>query len=109
MTKAEKLFHQIAQELPNAKEGKAFGVFCIKASNGKLVALFWKNNLMFKLNKEDEKEALSLKGSHQGTHIYASDRTMKGWVKVPFSHSSKWEEFAIKSIAHVMKKKYNNN
>lgn len=105
MTKAEKLFHEIAKELPNAKEGKAFGVLCIKASNGKLSALLWKNNLMFKLNKKDEAEALNLKGTRQGTHIYAPDRPMTGWVKVPFSHSSKWKGLAKKSIKYVMKNK----
>lgn len=105
MTKAEELFHKIAKELPNSFEGKAFGVFCIKANNGKLAALFLKNNVMFKLNEEDEKEALLLKGARLGSHIYAQERRMKGWVKVPFSNSSKWKDLAKKSLKYVMKAK----
>jgi hypothetical protein len=105
MTESEKLFHQIAKEVPNAREGKAFGVFCIKAPNGKLTALFWKNNLMFKLNKKDEKETLNLKGARPGTHIYVPERPMTGWVKVPLTHSAKWKNLTKKSISYVMKKK----
>ena len=102
MTKAEKLFHQIGEQLPNATESKRFGAFCIKATNGKLVAIFWKDHVMFKLNKDDEKKALRFKGARQGTHLYATDRKMKGWVLVPFSHSSKWRDLAKKSIDFVM-------
>lgn len=78
MTKAEILFHQIADELPNATKSKIFGTLCIKATNGKTVAIFWKDDVIFKLNKDDEKEALSLKGASQGTHLYATDRNDEG-------------------------------
>ncbi len=105
MTKAEKLFHQIANELPNAKEGKAFGVFSIKTQNGKLAVLFWDNKMMFKLDKKDEEKTLALKGARKGKHIYAPERPMTGWVQVPFSQSSKWKSLAKKSIHYVMKKK----
>lgn len=105
MTKAERLFHQIAEELPNATKGKAFGAFCIKARNGKLAVLFWENNLMFKLDEKNEAEILTLKGTRQGRHIYATDRPMTGWVQVPFSLSSKWEGLAKKSLSYVMRKK----
>jgi len=105
MTKAEKLFHQIAKELPNASEGKAFGVFSIKTPNGKLAVLFWNNKMMFKLDKKDEEKTLTLKGARKGKHIYDSERSMTGWVQVPFSHSLKWKDLAKKSISYVMKKK----
>lgn len=103
MTKAEKLFHQIADELPDATESKMFGAFCIKAANGKLAAIFWKDDMIFKINKDDEKKALRLKSARQGTHLYAPDRQMKGWVLIPFSHSSKWKALAKKSMKFVMK------
>ena len=101
MTKAEKFFHQIADELPNGTESKMFGAMCIKATNGKSSAIFWKDEMIFKLNSADEKKALKLKGTRQGTHLYAPDRPMKGWVVIPFIHSSKWAAFAKKSIAFV--------
>ena len=102
MTKAEKFFHQIADELPNAIESKMFGALCIKAINGKPSAMFWKDDMIFKLNSEDEKKALRLKDARQGTHLYAPDRPMKGWVLIPFIHSSKWKNLAKKSIEYVM-------
>lgn len=105
MTKAEKLFHQITDNLSNATESKMFGALCIKATNGKYSAMFWKDDMIFKLNSKDEKKALRLKGARQGTHLYAPNRQMKGWVLIPFTHSSKWKDFAKKSIEFVMKVK----
>lgn len=78
MTKAEKLFYQIANELADGRESKIFGALCIKAANGKSAAIFWKDSMMFKLNTEDEKEALNIPGAKAGTHLYAPDRPMKG-------------------------------
>ena len=103
MTKAEKLFHQIADKLPNAHEGTMFGVLCIKTVKGKSAAMFWKNSMIFRLQAIDEQKALSLTGASQGTHIYAPDRAMRGWVKVPFSNSARWKALAKKSIAYAMK------
>ena len=104
MTKAEKLFHKIAAKLTNAKEGKMFGVFCIKTTNGKAIAIFWKNNMMFKLQGKAEQEALELRGARTGTHIYSTARQMKGWVWIPFEHSNKWAKFIDKAIRQVRSK-----
>lgn len=103
MTKAERLFHQIADELPNVKESKMFGALCIKAKNGKSAAIFWKDEMTFKLNPENEKKALELKGARQGTHLYAPDRQMKGWVVVPFAYADQWKDLTKKSIECVIK------
>ena len=40
MTKAEALFHKIANETPGAKEGKMFDALCIKTKQGKATAIF---------------------------------------------------------------------
>lgn len=53
MTKAEALFHKIASELPDVKEGKMFGALCIKAPNGKAGVMFWKEFLVVKLEGEE--------------------------------------------------------
>ena len=98
MTKAEKLFHKITAKLTNAKEGKMFGAFCIKTTHGKVIAIFWKNNMMFKLQGKLEQEALELRGARTGTHIYNTARQMKGWVWIPFEHSNKWAKFTDKAI-----------
>ena len=98
MTKAEKLFHKITSELTDAKEGKMFGVFCIKTKNNKAIAIFWKDKMMFKLKGKAEQDALSLSGAKTGTHIYNTARQMKGWVWIPFEHSNKWTKFTDKAI-----------
>jgi len=87
---SEIAFKRILMELPGAIEGKMFGAKCIKASNGKAVAILWKNAMLFKLNEDDYKEALKLKGSKVGTHLYAPERPMKDWVEVPVTHSRMW-------------------
>ena len=103
MTEEEELFHKIANELPNATKGKIFGALCIKAPNGKSAAIFWKEEIIIKLSPNDEKEALKLPTSRQGTHLYAPDRKMKSWVTVPFAHGDKWEDLIKKSIRYVDK------
>ena len=47
------MLNQISNSnLLEAIEGKMFGAKCIKADNGKAVAILWKNAMLFKLNKE---------------------------------------------------------
>jgi hypothetical protein len=95
---SETVFKSIFKELPEAIEGKMFGVNCVKASNGKTVAILWKNTMRFKLNESDFKVALKLKGSKIGTHLYAPERPMKNWVEIPFEHSAEWINFTKKAI-----------
>jgi len=101
MTKAEECFHKIADKLPNATKGKVFGAICIKAASGKTAAIFWKNEIIIKLNAEDEEEALKLSESRPGTHLYAPKKRMKNWVTLPFVHSAKWEDLIKKSILNL--------
>ena len=103
MTKAEKLFHKIAAEIPGAQEGKMFGVYCLKTPKNKAIAIFWKDKMMFKLRGKSEQEALSLSGAKTGTHIYNADRQMKGWVWIPSKHSDKWKKFAKAAVTELEK------
>ena len=54
--------------------------------------------MIFKLDENSEKEALKLKGSRIGSHLYAPDKPMKGWVLIPNEHSDKWKHFATRAI-----------
>jgi len=101
MTQEEEYFHKIADNLPNVTKGKVFGAIGIKTNNGKTAAIFWKDEIIIKLNDEDEKEALKLSESRPGTHLYAPDRKMKNWITIPFSHSDKWEYLIKKSILNL--------
>lgn len=98
MSEAENEFHKIINIIPHATLGKLFGAQCIKASNGKAIAVLWKDALMFKLDEASGQEALTLSGATVGAHLYAPDRPMKGWVTVPFEHSEKWMYLAAKAI-----------
>lgn len=99
MTKAEELFHQIAAGIPDAKEGKMFGALCIKAPNGKAAAMFWKDNMIFKLEGEAKKEATSLDGAK--TFEPADGRQMKGWTQLSYDYADKWKYFSEKSMDYV--------
>ena len=85
MTKAEKLFHDIAQEIPKATEGKMFGALCFKAPNGKSAAMFWKDHIVVKLEVKDVATAIKLKGAKHFDPM--GGRPMKEWVQIPLSHA----------------------
>jgi hypothetical protein len=99
MTQAEELFHRIAKDLPDAKEGKMFGALCIKAPNGKAAAMFWKDQMVFKLKGEAEQEAMSLDGADVFKPM--GDRPMTGWVRMPFAHADRWPDFAGRAMDYV--------
>ena len=93
------LFEKICEELPDAKPGKMFGAACIKAPNGKAVALFYKEQMVFKLNGTAETEALSLDGSEVFDPM--GSRPMGGWIQVPFDYADRWHSFAIEAMKYV--------
>jgi len=82
-----------------------FGAKCIKTTNGKTAAFYWKRSMVFKLDKVEFDQALSLDGAGLGTHLYAPEKQMKGWVSIPKKHSNKWAYFAEKALAFVGKLK----
>ena len=101
MTKAEELFHKIAAELPDAQESKMFGALCIKAPNGKSGVMFWKDDMIFKLEGDKAAEALALKDAKLFDPM--GGRPMNGWVQVPNAHSAKWKKYAEIAMANVKK------
>lgn len=99
MTKSEDLFHKIAGELADVKEGKMFDALCIKAPNGKAGVMFWKDDIIFKLEGDELKNALSLKGAKLFDPM--GNRPMGGWVQLSYDHSKKWKGLAKKSMDFV--------
>ncbi len=80
MTQAESLFHAIASDIPETKEGKMFGALCMKAPNGKAGIMYWKEDMVFKLEGDAMKEALSLDGAKIFEPM--AGRQMGGWVQL---------------------------
>ena len=101
MTSSEQLFHEIATALPNVTEGKMFGALCIKAPNGKAVAMLWKNDMIFKLEGKSLQQALSLDGAKLFEPM--DNRPMREWVQLTFDYSERWQEFAEKALEYVAK------
>lgn len=99
MSPAEMLYHEIAAGLGDAKESKMFGAKCLKAPNGKALALYWHECMVFKLDGETTSDALSLDGAHQFTP--AEGRPMNGWIQVPFDYADRWKEFAEAALEYV--------
>jgi len=98
---SELTFHKIISEVVGIVEGKIFGAPCINLVTGKTVAIFWKNEMLFKLDDKNQKEALKLKGSKIGSHLYAPERPLKGWILIPPNHSDKWMFFTIKAVEYA--------
>ncbi|MBL4624398.1 MAG: hypothetical protein JKY42_04575 [Flavobacteriales bacterium] len=101
MNDPEKIFHEIINHLGNGSEGKMFGAKCIKSTNGKTAAFFWKEYMVFKLDDKSYDDALKIEGAKIGSHLYDSSRQLKGWVSIPKQHSDKWEEFSQKALKHI--------
>ena len=79
-----------------------FGALCMKASNGKAFVMFWKDFMVFKLEAEDLKKALNLKGACMFDPM-GNGRKMNGWAQVPFSQKSEWERLTKEAFKYVKK------
>ena len=99
MTDAEKLYHKIGEEIPDAKEGKMFGALCLKAPNGKAGVMFWKEYMIFKLPEDDLNKALELKDAQMFTPM--EGRAMNGWVQLSYEHKGMWKELAELAMDYV--------
>lgn len=99
MTKAEIYFNELTNEIPDVKPGKMFGALCMKTPNGKSAAMFWKDNIVVKLQNNLLKEAVSL----DGTKLFEpmEGRPMKEWVQIPFDYKDQWKKFVLASSASV--------
>ena len=101
MGKPEKLFLQIIKNLSNGVEGKMFGAKCIKSVNDKTAAFYWQDKMVFKLHEETQERAVQLNGAKVGSHLYACEKPMNGWISIPSEHSDKWADFTIKARVYV--------
>lgn len=103
MGNAEIIFQNIIESIPSATEGKIFGARCIKSKNGKTAAIFWKDEMLFKLTENDLEDALKLPGAKIGSHLYAPEKPMNGWLSLSHEMNIKWKNYTIKAIEFVEK------
>lgn len=99
MAKEEAFYTEIGLKTKDAVQSQMFGKPCFKA-NGKAFICFFERCMVFKLNGDNHKEALSLDGSELFDPS-GKKRPMKEWVQVPFEYSDKWEKYAKASFDYV--------
>lgn len=87
MSKAEDPFIKMSQKTPGITPGKMFGALCMKLANGKSAAMFWKDNIVVKLNSENFKKALNLAGTQHFEPM--EGRSMKEWIQIPYIYKDK--------------------
>jgi len=99
VTDTEKLYNEIADSLDGCTKGKMFGALCIKAANGKAGVMYYKGDMVFKLDDDAQAKTLEL----PGTHVFEpmAGRKMNGWIMVPAQHHKKWKELARQSMELV--------
>ena len=98
MTAHEK-FEDIANKLPDCELGRMFGKECIKASNGKALALFFQDSMVFKLKEEAYDEAMAL--DEATVFEPSAGRPMNGWVQLSSGYLYQWSEFAEAARVYV--------
>lgn len=99
MTKAEELYEKIASEIPDTKKSKMFGAQCIKAPNGKAGVMLWHDYMIFKLEPQELKKALSLDGAKMFTPM--EGRPMNGWVQLSYDYAKDWPKYARQAMNYV--------
>jgi hypothetical protein len=80
MSKAIELYEKLTDSIKGGIKGQMFGCPCIKAKNGKAAFCLRKNDLVIKLDKKDEQDALA----HDGNELFAPmGRPMGGgWIQI---------------------------
>jgi len=99
----EKLYNEIADSLDGCTKSKMFGALCIKAANGKAGVMYYKGDMVFKLDDDGQAKILKLPGAHVFEPM--AGRKMNGWIVVPAQHHKKWKELAQQSLELVSKLK----
>jgi hypothetical protein len=99
MTDEYLLYLDIGQKINDAEEGQMFGKPCFKVK-GKAFVCFFENCMVFKLNGQENSEALSINGA-QLFDPSGKKRPMKEWVQVPLNSSYNWKKFAVASFNYV--------
>ena len=101
MTEAEKHFAEIADKMPEARQGKMFGALCLKAPNGKAFLLSKNGNIAIKLSGELLEKALDLNGA--SIFEPSEGKKMNGWVQLPAEHQNRWKDFAKSAFENMEK------
>ncbi len=99
MSKEEALYIAIAQKIKDTVQSQMFGKPCLKI-NSKAFASLFDNEMVFKLDGDKHKEALSLDGSRLFDPS-GKGRAMKEWVQVPYDYKEQWEDFARAAFKYV--------
>jgi hypothetical protein len=98
---AETLFEEIADamEPEGVTKGTLFGKPCLKV-RGKAFSCFFKGAMVFKLDDDGVERAKALRGASLFDPS-GSDRPMRQWVQVPFSHRAQWHKLAEEARQYV--------
>jgi hypothetical protein len=97
---SEQIFYlEVGNKITDSVESQMFGKLCFKI-NGKPFASFSNNCMIFKLNGDKHKEALSLDGSELFDSS-GKNRPMKEWVQVSYNDAERWYEFAVDACEYV--------
>jgi hypothetical protein len=94
----EDLVAEVTTRYP-LREGKMFGMPCLKREDGKVVASHWKDGgLTVKLTDEVVREqALAIPGAQ--LFDPGMGRVMREWVLVPESQSDEWQQLVERAAA----------
>jgi hypothetical protein len=79
---------------------KFFGKECLSA-RGKVIAVLWEGNVVFKLAGKDHARALKLDGAHLWDPR-GKGHPMREWVQVPAGYSSTYDGFARAAYDYVI-------
>ena len=99
MTAAEKHYHELSEKIPETIKGKMFGALCLKAANGKAFVMFWKDFMLFKLEKENLENALKIKDAKIFDPM--GGRPMNGWVQISYAQKKNWEALLYEAYDYV--------
>lgn len=101
MGKENDLYLEIGHAIKGAEESQMFGKPCFKV-NGKAFICLYGTDMVFKLEGDMHRDAMSLDGS-QLFDPSSKGRPMKEWVQVPEEYQAKWKKFAEAAFAYVKK------
>lgn len=99
MTEQEVFYHSIGDSIPDAINSQMFGKPCYKL-NSKSFVCFFQDEMVFKLDGEAHKEALSLDGAHLFDPS-GKGRGMKQWVQVAYDYQDQWANFATAAAEYI--------
>lgn len=100
MNLQQKRYLEIGHKLKEAVESQLFGKPCFKVK-GKAFICFFEQCMVFKLNGNMHKAALSLDGAALFDPS-GKKRPMKEWIQVPFEYADKWESFANAALKYMV-------